>query len=189
MESVIEWLQQLNHTTAEWLLRHSEIVYCFGAAIILEIHFRFKGRGRWFMVLLITSLVIASSFIFIVLSRKPEAIPFKSIASALLIYGVGLFVILCELMLWRFARYLTVKRGEKWVKEMDYLYLSIGALGILASMNRVDFLTGRLEGTDILAPLVLATAVVIRFIKTRAEIAGWNKPEFHNSPTVSPSDT
>jgi hypothetical protein len=45
-------------------------------------------------------------------------------------------------------------------------------------MNRVDFLTGRLEGTDILAPLVLATAVVIRFIKTRAEIGGWNRPEF-----------
>ena len=61
---------------------------------------------------------------------------------------------------------------------MDYLYLSIGAIGILASMNRVDFLTGRIEGTDILAPLVLATAVVIRFIKTRAEIGGWNRPEF-----------
>jgi hypothetical protein len=181
MESSIEWLQQLDHTTAEWLLRHSEIVYCFGAATILLTHFRSKGRGRWFMVLLFTVLVIASAFIFIVLSRKPEAIPFKSVASVLLIYGVALFVILCELMLSGFARYLTVKRGEKWTKEMDYLYLSIGTLGILATMNRIDFLTGRIEGTDILAPLVLATAVVIRFIKTRAEIAGWNKPEFHEA--------
>lgn len=179
MESGVEWLQQLDQTTKEWLLRHSEIVYCFGAAIILLTHFRFKGQGRWFMLLLFTALIIASASIFIVLSRKPEAIPFKSVASVLLIYGVGLFVILSELMLWGFARYLTVKRGEKWVKEMDYLYLSIGALGILASMNRVDFLTGRLEGTDILATLVLATAVVIRFIKTRAEIAGWNRLDFY----------
>jgi hypothetical protein len=178
MESGIEWLQQLDHATQEWLSRHSEMVFCFGVAIILLTHFRFKGHGRWFMLLLFTTLVIASAFIFIVLSRKPEAIPFKNVASVLLIYGVGLFVILSELMLSGFARYLTVKRGEKWIKEMDYLYLSIGALGILASMNRVDFLTGRLEGTDILAPLVLATAVVIRFIKTRAEIGGWNRPEF-----------
>jgi hypothetical protein len=179
MESGIGWLQQLDHTTTEWLLRHSEIFYCFGAAMILLTHFHFKDHGRWFMLLMFTSLVIASAFIFIVLSRKPEAVPFKSVASVLLLYGVGLFVILSELMLWGFARYLTAKRGEKWIKEMDYLYLSIGALGILASMNRIDFLTGRLEGTDILAPLVLATAVVIRFIKTRAEIGGWNKPEFH----------
>jgi hypothetical protein len=181
MESGIGWLQQLDETTKEWLSRHSEMVFCFGAAFILLIHFRFKGHGRWVMLLLFTSLVVASAFIFIVLSRKPEAIPFKNVASVLLIYGVGLFVILSALMLSGFARYLTVKRGEKWIKEIDYLYLSIGALGILASMNRVDFLTGRLEGTDILAPLVLATAVVIRFIKTRAEIAGWNKPEFHKT--------
>ena len=120
MESGIEWLQQLDHTTQEWLLRHSEMFYCSGAAIILLTHFRLKGQGRWFLLLLFTSMVIASAFIFIALSRKPEAIPFKSVASVLLIYGVGLFVILSELMLWGFARYLTVKRGEKWVKEMDY---------------------------------------------------------------------
>jgi hypothetical protein len=56
------------------------------------------------------------------------------------------------------------------------VYLTIGAAGILASLNRIEFLTGRFEGVDIIAPLVLTTAVVIRFIKTRAEIGGWNKP-------------
>jgi hypothetical protein len=35
---------------------------------------------------------------------------------------------------------------------------------------------GRFERADILAPLVLTTAVVIRFVKTRAEIGEWNKP-------------
>ena len=94
----------------------------------------------------------------------------------LVIYGVTLFVLLSDLMIWRLAKYLPAKRGEKWTKEMDYVYLTIGAAGILASINRIEFLTGRFERADIIAPLVLTTAVVIRFIKTRAEIGGWNKP-------------
>jgi hypothetical protein len=55
------------------------------------------------------------------------------------------------------------------------VYLSIGAVGILTSMNRFEFLTDRFEKADFVAPLILPTAVVIRFIKTRAEIAAWNK--------------
>jgi hypothetical protein len=73
-------------------------------------------------------------------------------------------------MVWRLAKYLTAKRGGNWTKEMDYVYLTIGAA------NRIEFLTGRFERADIIAPLVLATAVVIRFIKTRAEIGRWNNP-------------
>jgi hypothetical protein len=34
---------------------------------------------------------------------------------------------------------------------------------------------GRLEASDLLAPVLLTTAIVIRFIKTRAEMGGWNK--------------
>lgn len=47
--------------------------------------------------------------------------------------------------------------------------------GIVGALNCPEFLTGRIEGSDVIAPLIPATAVVIRFIKTRAEIAGWNK--------------
>jgi hypothetical protein len=81
-----------------------------------------------------------------------------------------------DALLGRLGRYLTNRRGEKWTKEMDYVYLAIGVIGILASVNRVEFMTGRFERTDILAPLLLVTAVVIRLIKTRAEIGGWNRP-------------
>src|ERR1700730_1877559 len=83
--------------------------------------------------------------------------------------------------------FLTAKRGENWAKEIDYVYLMIGSVGILASLNRVDSLTGRLEGADILAPLLLATAVVIRFIKTRAEISNWNKLPSPPPPTATPT--
>jgi hypothetical protein len=43
-------------------------------------------------------------------------------------------------------------------------------VGIIASINRFEFVTGRIESADIIAPLVLTTAVVIRFLKTRAEL-------------------
>jgi hypothetical protein len=91
-----------------------------------------------------------------------------------------LFVLLSEAMLRGFANILTAKRGEKWTKEIDYVYLAIGSVGILASLSRIEVLTGRVMGTEILAPLVLTTAIVIRFIKTRAEIGGWNKPSFRD---------
>jgi hypothetical protein len=55
------------------------------------------------------------------------------------------------------------------VKELDYIYLALGSTGILASINRLPFVTGKIDSGDILAPLLLTTAVVIRFIKTRAE--------------------
>jgi hypothetical protein len=73
------------------------------------------------------------------------------------------------------ARFLTRKRGENWTKEIDYLYLGIGSLGIVFSINRIDIVIGRFQGTDIIAPLLLTTAVVFRVIKTRAEIGGWSK--------------
>jgi hypothetical protein len=128
------------------------------------------------MFLLVVMLVIATALIFVVLSYAPEPIPFTVMAAVLVLYGVALFVVLNDVMLWGLASFLTAKRGEKWTKEMDYVYLTIGAAGIVLSINRIDFLTGRFERTDILAPLILATAVVIRFVKTRAEIGDWNKP-------------
>ena len=94
---------------------------------------------------------------------------------------VYLFVILGDILMGGLAGYLTEKRGEKWTKELDYVYLSVGSLGIIGTLNKLDFLTGRLEWTDVIAPLVLTTAIVIRFIKTRAEIEGWNKPAPHTS--------
>jgi hypothetical protein len=54
--------------------------------------------------------------------------------------------------------------------------LSLGSAGIIASVNRLPFVTGKIDSADLFAPLLLTTAVVIRFIKTRAEIGGWNKP-------------
>jgi hypothetical protein len=169
-------MQEIN----EFLAYHAEAVLYAGAAFFLLIHFFGQTRTGPLAVLFMM-LIIFSAAIFVILSQAPEPIRLTLIAAILVIYGVVLFVLLSDLMMWRLAKYLTATRGEKWTKEMDYVYLTIGAAGILASLNRIEFLTGRFERADIIAPLILATAVVIRFIKTRAEIGGWNKPK---TPTV-----
>jgi hypothetical protein len=150
-----------------------EFVFSLAAIFILVVHF--FGRIPGMMLFLIALLLLASGLIFIVLSHTPEPIGFPLVVATLILYSAALFVLLSEIMLAGLAKFLTAKRGERWVKELDYVYLTIGAVGIVASMNRIEFLTGRFERADILAPLILATAVVIRFVKTRAEIGDWNK--------------
>jgi hypothetical protein len=156
----------------DYLQLHQEIVLYFGAVVILLFH-RF-GQTIWFIYLTI-ALVVTSGLIFVILAHTHEAFGFPELAGVLVIYVVALFVVVSDIMLAGFAKYLTRKRGEKWTKEIDYLYLIVGIVGIVVALNRLEFLTGRIEGSDVIAPLILATAVVIRFIRTRAEIAGWNK--------------
>jgi hypothetical protein len=157
---------------SEWPFEHPGLFFSIFAICLLVVHLagvRLKGTLN-----LIALILIVVSFMFGVLVYKPEPIPFGSMVGILFLYGSGLFVILSELLLGKVGKFLTNTRGEKWTKELDYIYLSIGVLAILFSLNRIDILSGRFEGTDIIAPLLLTTAIVIRLIKTRAEIGQWN---------------
>jgi hypothetical protein len=58
---------------------------------------------------------------------------------------------------------------------MDYPYLLIGALGVIMSVSRLDVVYDRFSDIEILGPLVVTTALVIRLVKTRAEIGKWNE--------------
>jgi len=162
----------------EAFIRSHEVLIIFvGMSIYLLIHFFDKRTSRPFafdLTFHFAFIILAITAFVIFLSE--ERIELKHVAVFLYVYGVALYVLLCELLLRGFARFLTAKRGERWVKELDYIYLTLGSLGILGSINRLDIISGRFSKVDILAPLVLVTAVVIRFIKTRAEINGWNKP-------------
>jgi uncharacterized membrane protein len=157
----------------EFLVQHSALLFCSFSIFILVVHF--SGKSRQLMPLIVLLSITAGS-IFIVLSYNPKPVALSLIIAILFLYGAVLFVWLSDALLGRLGRYLTNQRGEKWTKEMDYFYLAIGVLGILASVNRIEFVTSRFERSDILAPLFLVTAVVIRLIKTRAEIGGWNRP-------------
>jgi hypothetical protein len=95
------------------------------------------------------------------------------------------FVLIGEFMCMGLATWLTNKRGDLWTKEIDYVYLVLAAIGVGASANRLETVQGRIEGYDLLGPVIISIAIGIRLIKTRAEVAGWNK--LVSAPTVPPA--
>jgi hypothetical protein len=151
---------------------HADWIFYFGPGLIWLLHF-FRQSAR--ITALTFSIIGLVVVIFVVLVRTREAMSVSALTSLLLLYGVSLFVILGDILMGGLAKYLIAKRGEKWTKELDYVYLSIGSLGIVGTLNKRDFVSGRSDWADVIAPLILTTAVVIRVTKTRAEIEGWNK--------------
>jgi hypothetical protein len=150
----------------------------FVASVLLWLYFfsdKLKIRRRVVSELIMGALCVGLSVAFIILFFDRKDIPLVTWGVFIYAYSITLFIVISEAMLWKGAKYLTKKRGSKWVKELDYIYLSLGAVGIFGSLSRVEGLAGRTTKFDILGPIVLATALVLRFIKTRAEIAGWNK--------------
>jgi hypothetical protein len=90
-------------------------------------------------------------------------------------YSITLFVALSEILLSGGAAWLTQYRGENWTKEIDYFYLALAGVGLAMSVGRMS-----VEGKDLslsatIGAAVVATALVLRVIKTRAEIGGWNR--------------
>jgi hypothetical protein len=162
-----------------FISRHQSEILTVALSLVLFKHF-IRPRSSSVPELLFFSLVpmiALAGFFIIAFGSEPEPVTLSQFVALLLCYGVVLYVLLCDALMLGFADYLTRKRGEKWIKELDYLYLTMGALGVLGSVNRLELLSGRFSKADIFAPAVLTTAVVIRFIKTRAEINGWNRPK------------
>jgi hypothetical protein len=158
----------------DWLaIEYGAVVIGFGAFLYLIAHLvkfmqGYATQFSWVMIL-------GTMTIFVVLAFSPHEMSLGRMISLLLMYGAALFVLLSTHMVRGGAKRLTTWRGEKWVKELDYIYLTLALAGIVASVNRLPFVIRRIDAGDALAPLLLTTAVVIRFIKTRAEIEGWNK--------------
>ena len=128
-------------------------------------------RKRLVIVGANTALIIAA-FVRLALQDHVEVL---DIVTATAAYGVALYVLLSDAMLSGLAAYLTERRGDKWTKEMDYFYLVLGALGLYGAISRMPKIVLTLSAIDVIGPVVLMTALVIRFVKTRAEIEDWNK--------------
>jgi hypothetical protein len=66
------------------------------------------------------------------------------------------------------------------VKELDYVYFAFGSLGAVMAVNRMNAVAEKLMLPDLYVPVILASALVIRVIKTRAEVNEWQKqkPKF-----------
>lgn len=171
------WERNLNEAYEVILFGYPAI-----ALIILTVHF---WRPRWrdavygyFVLFLMLAAVV---FIFVLLSQR-EKVPLVHLLLLSLTYGAFLFVLICESLLWGLANRLTLWRGEQWPKELDYFYIGIAALGVLLSVNRLEVISDKFIIPDVYAPVVLVTAIVLRIIKTRAEVGGWNKPGFTDTP-------
>jgi hypothetical protein len=171
------WVESFANTAnnfVNWLAEgYGTPVIAIGAAAFLIAHLlQVKRRDT---VALACVFIVCVITIFLIQAVSPLPITFARMLSLVLIYGVASFVALSTILTGGLAQRLTKWRGEKWVKELDYVYLTLGCAGVLASVNRLSFVTGKIDAGDLLAPLLLTTAIVIRFIKTRADIGGWNK--------------
>jgi hypothetical protein len=92
-------------------------------------------------------------------------------------FGIFVYVLICGWLMRRGAAKLTSTRGDQWTKEIDYLYLSIAAVGILISVAKSNATYGKLSAPETLSALLLTTALALCLVNTRAEVKGWNKSD------------
>ena len=129
-------------------------------------------RAIYYFLMAVYFMLLFTFFIYFAESIK---IRFFYLVGATFVYGAFLFLVLSEMMISGLASALTRWRGEVWVKELDYVYLLLGACGLALSISRLDIVSEKLAFPEYIGPFVLATALAIRAIKTRVEINGWNK--------------
>ena len=149
--------------------------------LLLSLHFwrsfifRF-GRHARYRYYVAIGLLVACAVIRILFFARATRIEFSDFAVWTIAYAVVLFIVLCEALLAGGAKRLTAWRGSVWVKELDYIYLTFGVIGLVWTINRLDLINHKVHIADFAGPYVVVTALVIRAIKTRAEIGKWNEP-------------
>lgn len=152
-------------------------------------HFYF-GKSRKPTASLLLFAMCLLWFVWCVALGLQSEIRFRDAFVGLLSYCSILFVALSELLMSGGATWLTKRRGENWVKEIDYLYLGLGAVGLFISLGQLASVSDKLSLPGTIGPVALATALTLRIVKTRAEIGGWNKLPIvatDNAPTVASS--
>jgi hypothetical protein len=146
------------------------------AAFVASIQYS-QWQSRSGVQLVIAWLLIALVILFFApfLVVPQSIITVHQMGVMLMFYAAALYALICDGLRFGWAARLTKKRGEKWIKELDYVYLALGALGIVGSINKLDPPGGHYTRLDLLGPIILTTALVVRVVKTRADIEGWNK--------------
>jgi hypothetical protein len=143
---------------------------------IVPLHFwRGPSEGRLSRILL--GIMLALWLLWFLSLGFYNEIRFRDVLLAVLCYSAVLFVFLSELLMKGGAAWLTKRRGEKWIKEIDYFYLALAAAGLAISIGQLQAVSDKISLPGTIGTLVLATAIVLRAIKTRADIGGWNRSE------------
>ena len=155
----------------------AEWVFAFLAVGLLGCHLVLNTNRRKSISVLVFGLaLLVLPLMLILLGSSRPLVRLSSLVTCVFVYGVSLFVVLSEAFM-RFggAAALTRWRGEKWVKELDYVYLAVGSLGALLAINRLGAVGEKLILSDVYGPVILVSAFIIRVIKTRAEISEWHR--------------
>jgi hypothetical protein len=155
---------------AEWTFAAIAVLLLAVHALLKESAFWKSGRLTFGIALMLVPIAVIS------LASERPLVRFSTIVTCVFVYAVSLFVVLSEaLTLFGGARALRRWRGEQWVKELDYLYFALGSVGAILAVNRMNAIGEKLALSDVYVPIVLASALVVRVLKTRAEINEWHK--------------
>jgi hypothetical protein len=155
---------------AEWILATIAVLLLAAHAFLNQSKVWKGGRLAFGIALMIAPVAV------IALASERPLVRFSTIVVCVFVYAVSLFVVLSDaLMLFGGASALRRWRGEKWVKELDYVYFALGSLGAVLAVNRMNAIGEKLLLSDVYVPIVLASALVVRLLKTRAEINEWHK--------------
>jgi hypothetical protein len=164
----------------EWLARfwevHQGAVY-LSAFVVGTVGYTVLPKRNKLMVAIAWFVIFGGFVVFGTLAfapEKPNLLTSEDLIAVLIGYSAALYAALCDWLRFGLARYLTGKRGYKWVKELDYPYLLLGAIGVLLSVPKLAD-AGATYRYDNLGPVLVASAIVIRLIKTRADIGNWER--------------
>jgi hypothetical protein len=166
----------MNWFAAFWF-GHQGSIYLVLFVISCLSYSAFPHRRRA-LVIVFWFVVVMGLVIFGFLAFDPSragVLSEEQLAGVLIGYSAALYAALCDLLRFGLAHFVTEKLGPKWVKEMDYPYLLLGAVGLLVSMAKLEVLRDHSAKLDVVGPILVATAIVIRLIKTRADVGDWNK--------------
>ncbi|UGX99474.1 hypothetical protein G6321_00054400 (plasmid) [Bradyrhizobium barranii subsp. barranii] len=149
----------------------------FGLGALYLLHFGgIAPRGKFTIAVECVLFVVYAGYFVIYFdlwARMPK-VGFRDLAAVTRVFAGYLFLVCSEIVL-ELSGVLTKWRGEKWAKEMDYVYLMLAAVGLLVSINRLDIVENKPNIPDFYGPFMIATALAVRAVKTRAEIGEWNK--------------
>jgi multisubunit Na+/H+ antiporter MnhF subunit len=157
-----------------WTFDHTMAIFIGSFALLGGLRRVFGPRQKVVMALTTFGLFMVL-IAFLILIAREKHMRWVDLMLILAMFGSVAFITMSQFLMWGGASWLTKWRGEKWVKEIDYVYLAFGAVGMAISSNRLAFVTDNLVIADTYGPMLLIAAIVVRAIKTRAEIAGWNK--------------
>jgi hypothetical protein len=112
------------------------------AAVVASIqHSRSQSPSRAELVVVWT-MIVGALFYFVSFLVVPQTITLRGMVVVSVCYAAALYALICDGLRFGEAARLTKKRGAKWIKELDYVYLSLGALGIIGSINRLPAMGG-----------------------------------------------